>query len=147
MVRIKTAFVGQHHLQILFTPHLLFFLLQQRSAEAFLLVYSITDGKSLQELTKYRNNILRAKDVATCPMVLFGNKCDMESMRQVSKPEGQNLAKEWGVPQFEGSAKTAQNISESFTSLVQELKNHRLAKDKKKPAADAHEKKGCCILM
>lgn len=102
-----------------------------RSAEAFLLVFSITEEKSIQEIAKYRDNILRAKDAYECPMVIFGNKADLESQRQVSKTVSQEVAKEWKAPLFEGSAKSATNITEAFAALVEELKKARAAKEQK----------------
>ena len=41
--------------------------------------------------------------------VLVGNKCDLESERQVQFHEGQDLAKKWGCTFYETSAKTQMN--------------------------------------
>lgn len=41
--------------------------------------------------------------------VLVGNKCDLESERQVQFSEGQELAKKWGCTFYETSAKTKMN--------------------------------------
>lgn len=51
-------------------------------------------------------------------MVLIGNKDDLESERVVSYEEGLELAKKWGVPFFETSAKTRHNVEEFFFELV-----------------------------
>lgn len=40
------------------------------------------------------------------PVVLVGNKCDMRTDRAVEEAEGEGLAKKWGCPFFEASAKT-----------------------------------------
>ena len=55
-------------------------------------------------------------------MVLVGNKCDLESERQVTTGEGQDLAKSFGCPFFESSAKTRINVEESFFALVREIR-------------------------
>jgi len=39
---------------------------------------------------------LRVKDTDDVPMVLVGNKCDLEDERVVGKDQGQNLAKQFG---------------------------------------------------
>lgn len=39
----------------------------------------------------------------------MGNKCDLESERQVQFSEGQELAKKWGCTFYETSAKTKMN--------------------------------------
>jgi GTPase KRas protein len=53
---------------------------------------------------------------------LVGNKCDLEAERQVTTGEGQDLAKSFGCPFFESSAKTRINVEESFFSLVREIR-------------------------
>lgn len=55
-------------------------------------------------------------------MVLIGNKCDLESDRQVTTQEGQELTKNFGCPFFESSAKTRVNVEESFYELVREIR-------------------------
>lgn len=56
-----------------------------RSGEGFLLVYSITHRPSFDEVMQFQQQILRVKDLDRFPMVLVGNKCDLEGERQVSK--------------------------------------------------------------
>ena len=53
--------------------------------------------------------------------VLVGNKADM-SDRRVRYEEGEALAKEMGVPFFETSAKTGQNVEEMFQVMAEEIK-------------------------
>ena len=49
------------------------------------------------------------------PMVLVGNKCDLEDERVVGKDQGQNLAKQFGNCTFlETSAKLKINVNEIF---------------------------------
>ena len=55
-----------------------------RTGEGFLLVYSITNRSSFEEIGNFREQILRVKDAESVPMVLCGNKCDLEEDRQVS---------------------------------------------------------------
>lgn len=54
-------------------------------------------------------------------MVLVGNKCDLESSRQVSTLEGKELAKFFNCPFFETSAKERTNVDECFLALVKEI--------------------------
>jgi GTPase KRas protein len=122
-----------------------------RSQEGFLLVYSITDKKSLEELRNFREKILRVKDRDKVPMVIIGNKCDLESERQVSEADGKNLAAEFDVPFFEGSAKIPKNVHESFYALVKEVikdkeYQEKNKKDSKKDSKKKGKKKGCIVL-
>ena len=45
-------------------------------------------------------------------IVLVGNKCDLEEDRAVTYEEANTLAKEWGIPFLETSAKTCINDKE-----------------------------------
>ena len=59
------------------------------------------------------------------PIALVGNKCDLESERQVSTEEAKQLAKEWNVLFFETSAKDNINITETFQALVKDVIAHK----------------------
>lgn len=54
-----------------------------RTGEGFLLVYSITSRESFEEITTFQQQILRVKDKDSFPMVVVGNKCDLEHERKV----------------------------------------------------------------
>jgi small GTP-binding protein len=56
-----------------------------RTGEGFLLVYSITSRQSFEEITTFQQQILRVKDKDYFPMVVVGNKCDLEGEREVSR--------------------------------------------------------------
>lgn len=51
--------------------------------EAFLFVYSVTDRDSFDLMRTYHQQILRVKDTESVPIVLVGNKSDLESDRVV----------------------------------------------------------------
>lgn len=55
-----------------------------RTGEGFLLVYSIIDRQSFEEIMTFQQQILRVKDKDYFPMIVVGNKCDLEGERQVS---------------------------------------------------------------
>lgn len=57
-----------------------------RSGEGFLLVFSLTDYNSFAEISKFQKQILRVKDRDEFPMLLVGNKCDLQQQRRVSDP-------------------------------------------------------------
>ena len=89
-----------------------------RGGEGFLLIYSVTDKRSFQEVRKFKEMIDRVRNYETVPMVIVGNKSDLESRRQISKAEGQATAKEFGCPFYETSAALRHNVDEVYHELV-----------------------------
>ncbi len=48
------------------------------------------------------------------PIIIVGNKCDLESRRVVSTEQGQELARRYNIQFLETSAKSTVNIDELF---------------------------------
>ncbi|KAI0784491.1 24 kDa ras-like protein [Abortiporus biennis] len=105
-----------------------------RSGEGFLLVYSVTDRKSFEELSTFREQLLRVKDDDNVPMILVGNKCDLEFHRQVGTHEGRELARQFGCKFIDTSARERTNVDDAFYELVREIKRHNKAKQSGRPA-------------
>lgn len=93
-----------------------------KSGMGFLLVYSVTDQQSLNELMALREQVLRIKDTDRVPMVLVGNKADLADERVVSVEEGIAVSSKWGkVPFYETSALLRSNVDEVFVDLVRQI--------------------------
>ena len=58
-----------------------------RSGEGFLLVFSLTERQSFEEVYKFHKQVLRVKDRDEFPMLIVGNKADMDRQRQVRKKQ------------------------------------------------------------
>jgi GTPase KRas protein len=95
-----------------------------RGGEGFIIVYSITDRKSFDDVTKHREFIFKVKDADCGPMVMIGNKCDLETERHVSATEGAALAQNLGIKFLEVSAKSGKNVDETFATLVREVRRY-----------------------
>jgi len=119
-----------------------------RTGQGFLCVYSIISRKSFNELPALREKILRIKDSSKVPLVLVGNKCDLTDEREVSKEEGEELAKKFGCPFFESSAKNHINVDESFRELVREVRKHKHEANDTGPTKGkkVRKNKGCALL-
>ncbi|ODV63820.1 Ras family protein [Ascoidea rubescens DSM 1968] len=89
-----------------------------RTGEGFLLVYSVTSRSSFEELITFYQQILRVKDSDFVPVLVVGNKCDLEDERQVSYEEGVALARTFACPFLETSAKQRIHVEDAFYSLV-----------------------------
>lgn len=101
--------------------------------DAFLVVYSIIDSRSLQMAESLLEQIQLLKENEPFKFVLCGNKCDMEAQRQVPKPDGKNLADKYQGVFLETSALSKQNINEAFQQIG------KLLKEK-----DGKAEGGCC---
>jgi len=96
-----------------------------RSGEGFLILYSVTDRSSFEEVETFRTQILQVKECdgsAAPPIVLVGNKCDLEDDRKVPTQEGQHLAQQWRCDFYEASAKVRKNVDESFFCAVRRIR-------------------------
>uniref|UniRef100_A0A3B5A320 small monomeric GTPase n=1 Tax=Stegastes partitus TaxID=144197 RepID=A0A3B5A320_9TELE len=123
-----------------------------RDAQALLLLYDITSKPSFDNIRAWLTEIheYAQKDVV---IMLLGNKVNMAAERVVKTEEGEKLAKEYGVPFMETSAKTGVNVDLAFHAIAKELK-HRATQQPNEPKFQIHDyiesqkrKTGCCGLM
>ncbi|VDO61215.1 unnamed protein product [Heligmosomoides polygyrus] len=137
------------------------------NGQGFVLVYSITAQSTFNDLMDLRDQILRVKDTdevlaflpkvtkfssmsasansLQVPMILVGNKCDLEDERVVGKDQGQNLARQFGSAFLETSAKAKINVNEVFYDLIRQI-NRRYPESGKRQGQGS--KKCCkCTLM
>jgi small GTP-binding protein len=88
-----------------------------RTGEGFLLVYSITSRQSFDEILTFQQQILRVKDKDYFPIIVVGNKCDLEHEREVSV--------EGLCPLIQGVANRSQRDKLWLDSLVASSLKHR----------------------
>ena len=93
-----------------------------KSGQGFLLVFSITSPSSLTELYELREQIVRIKDDARVPLVIVGNKSDLEDDRAVSRARAFDVSQRWGnAPYYETSARRRSNVDEAFVDLCRQI--------------------------
>lgn len=109
--------------------------LYMKNGQGFVLVYSISSQATFNDLLELRDQILRIKDSLDVPMVLVGNKCDLEDERVVSKDQGQVLARQFNCTFMEASAKLKVNVPEIFYDLVRQI-NKKIPEKKKSEKKD-----------
>lgn len=76
-----------------------------RKGDGFLLVYSVTDKQSYENIMYFYTQILRVNDRDVYPMLLVANKVDLVHLRKVTEEQGRELALRLGIPYIETSAK------------------------------------------
>jgi len=91
-----------------------------RGAAAALVVYDITVHDSFTGAKTWIEELQR-QGSADIVIGLAGNKCDLESKREVPEAEARKYAQENGCLFFETSAKSGHNINEIFTEIAKKL--------------------------
>jgi len=71
-----------------------------RGGEGFVIVYSITDMKSFKEILSFKEKLSRVKDSRNIPVVVVGNKIDLEDEREVSQEDIKKLQQEFPTIPF-----------------------------------------------
>lgn len=94
-----------------------------RTGEGFLLVYSVNSRNSFGELMTYFQEILRIKGTEYIPIVIVGNKSDLDFERNVSYEEGQELARQLHAPFLEASAKRDLDVEECFFQVARLIRD------------------------
>ncbi|XP_023345639.1 ras-like protein 3 [Eurytemora carolleeae] len=118
--------------------------LYMKNGQGFVLVYSITAQSTFNDLQDLREQILRVKDTDDVPLVLVGNKCDLEDERVVGKDQGMNLARSFSNCRFmETSAKAKIGVQDIFFDLVRQINK---STPLKKPRKSKRSKCGCTVL-
>lgn len=116
-----------------------------KQGEGFLLVFSITSMSSLNELAELREQIIRIKDDENVPIVIVGNKSDLEEDRAVSRSKAFQLSQQWGnAPYYETSARRRANVDEAFIDLCRQIirKDIQATKDRNREPPPIKKKEG-----
>jgi Ras-related protein Rap-1B len=92
-----------------------------KTGQGFLLVFAITSASSFHELAELREQIKRIKEDDNVPMVLVGNKSDLEEDRAIPRPKAFATSREWNTPYFETSARRRANVDEAFVDLCRQI--------------------------
>jgi len=106
-----------------------------KQGEGFVLVYDISNKKSLDYVEEIRQSMDTHREMDKVPVMIIGNKCDLpdsandttteqKSFRKVTTEEGKAVADKYNCFFKEVSAKDDINILESFTVVAREMKEN-----------------------
>ncbi|KAF3353042.1 hypothetical protein VdG1_00514 [Verticillium dahliae VDG1] len=112
--------------------------LYMKSGQGFILVFSITSGSSMNEIEMLREEITRIKDDENVPIVIVGNKADLEEQRAVPRQRAFACSQMWDAPYYETSARTRTNVDAVFIDICRQL----LLKDERFRDADGRDNYG-----
>lgn len=105
---------------------------------AIIVVYAVDDRRSFEEINHYAESIREIVQDPAVPLLVVGNKADLQIERQVTSLEALRLATDLNALYLEISAKTGHMVDEVIASLVREVRRTRT---KFEPSP----KRSCCI--
>ena len=125
-----------------------------KGAQGIILMFEVINKESFKNVKSWLD-LLKNEVSEKVSIILVGNKIDLENKREVSKEEGEEMAKKYGLSYFETSAKTGDNIQNCCYFLIKkvdevyskenESKNNNNAKiDVKKLVVRNKRKSSCC---
>jgi small GTP-binding protein len=115
-----------------------------KTGQGFLIVYDISASQSFELATKLHLQVLRLKeDTPDIPIILVGNKSDLDKNRKVAPEKAQAFADQHKLGFVETSAKTNANVTEVFMDLVRRMRQWRELHPSQAPA----KKSGFCLLL
>ena len=115
-----------------------------RQGKGFIIVYAINDRASFEEVEVFHRDLLERRGTTNVPVVICGNKCDLEDERLVSKWEGEELAQRLNAKFFETSASVNLNVEDAFRTVVREIRKSTASSGKKGGKKGGRKR---CVLL
>ncbi|KAH0793911.1 ras-related protein Rab-11A [Histomonas meleagridis] len=128
-----------------------------KGAQGAMILYDITSSISFESIPKWLSELRNNAD-EHIPVMIIGNKCDLDESRSVKQQEAIQFAEQEKLLFIETSAAEATNVQEAFQQLLESIIdfNTKLTKGKGSPPkrgvsirgddkeAETEKKKGCC---
>ncbi|XP_071955180.1 ras-related and estrogen-regulated growth inhibitor-like [Antedon mediterranea] len=106
---------------------------QIRWGEGFLVMYSVTDRQSFDQVLRIKSFLDEVKKARNVSIVILGNKADLEHEREVSYEEGEKLSEELACAFYETSICLGdRNVYEAFHELVREVRRRKMVDSKQR---------------
>ena len=127
-----------------------------RNAQGVLLTFDVTNTESFDNLKDWINSIKKNMEGNNVfiPLIIIGNKIDMEDSREIQKEDAQKFSTENKYKYFETSAKTGEGVDDAIRDLVIQVLSSKQANEGKDEGRKSvqikagniqgEKKKGCC---
>jgi small GTP-binding protein len=102
-----------------------------RKAYGILLLFDVTKRSSFLACKNYLEEV-RINSDKKCVIYLVGNKIDLVNNREISTKEAENFAKKENIKYIETSAVKNMNVTDVFTSLLNNIYEIKKEEDKNK---------------
>uniref|UniRef100_A0A1W7R9U6 small monomeric GTPase n=1 Tax=Hadrurus spadix TaxID=141984 RepID=A0A1W7R9U6_9SCOR len=89
-----------------------------RDAMGFLVLFDLTSQNSFMNVRNWLQQLKIHAYSDDADIVLCGNKADLEDARVVSEEQAKEEANRYGLPYFETSAATGQNVAKAIETLL-----------------------------
>ncbi|VDN50346.1 unnamed protein product [Dracunculus medinensis] len=96
----------------------------------YLLLYSIDSRGSLREVLSILKRLREFESTKHKPVVITGNKADLERKRSVKKGDAKNAILTYGVPHYEISVALNHHVDELLVGLIAEIRESSKPKRK-----------------
>lgn len=124
------------------------------TGDAFMILYAINSMSSWNDLKSLRSKIYQGTEAKSSinriPMIVVGNKKDLEHERDTTQETAEEYAASIRVPYVETSAKTGYNVYEAFNIMMNEIDRIRPDLLQQRPlglqSLDTGKKKDCAII-
>ena len=101
-----------------------------KNCDGFIFIYDINNKRTFDLINEWFQDIYYIKD-ENFPLILIGNKCDLDEKREVSEEEGFKAAEKYKTTYFETIAKEGINVERSINELLNKIIKYKKFQEKR----------------